>query len=813
MKVSIEWLNDHVPLDSSVRDVERALVDSGTEVNDVVYEAQGAVVARVRALHPIAESTRGMQAVDLDLGSKDVSLVSGAPNLVVGALVAYAPPGTRLPVADEPLQTRSMFHGKYESPGTICGPEELGIEGDNSGVLLLTVGTPGQPLHEVVALNAILDLEITTNRVDCHSQMGIAREVAAAMEKKLAEPEVRFPALDSSGRAASVDVAVNDPEGCPRFSVCVIDSVVPGASPPWMQRRLRAVGLRPINLVVDITNYVMYEYGQPLHAFDHDRFVVAGKASAAAVSVRRARKGEALACLDGSTRSLDGDLVVCSADTPVSIAGVMGGSSTAVHEGTTTVLLESANWNPVAIRTTSRRLGLRTDASNLFEKGLSDTLVPLALARATTLLVELGGGKLVTEPIDVRVEQPAASPPITVSLTLVNDMLGYVVDKAEAMGVLERIGCGVRVENDFFYVTPPEFRRDITEPVDIVEEVGRLLGYGRLPSTLPGRRQPVVALATPPPLDEQLREICMGAGYDEAITYSFTSEAVAARCRGVGGDRTPLHIANPLNDEWGVLRTSVLPGLVTAVAHNVNRGENPVSLFEIGAVYWEGERTVAPLGADDSDARLPQLPAEPLVIGCAMCVPEGDRDGATEALRHLQAVLSRIIADVHGGNMTVDPSTDPAFAPGRSGVFSVGGTAAGVMGELHPDSVAMFGVRGRIVVGEMRLDVVAPPVPRIPRFVEPPHFPAIVQDLSVVVNREQRAGLALEVIARSAGPLLESVELYDEYHNDKLGSDRKGWTFRLTYRAADRTLTTDEVQPVHAGIANALVTECGATVR
>jgi phenylalanyl-tRNA synthetase beta chain len=825
VKTSVRWMRDYAELDAPLDVLAQALVDTGTEVNEVRRSAEGVIVARVVQLEKVPESTKGVLFADIEVGDGEViRVLTGAPNLRVGNLVPYAPPGVLLPGWDRPLEVRAMFGGKYQSPGMLCSAVELAVGEDADGILVLDHGTPGQPVHEVLDLDAVMDIEVTPNRPDCLCHLGIARELAAALSETLREPPAEVPeaAVSVTPVELRASVRIEDPAGCPRFMVRVIEDVVVGESPAWMRQRLRAIGLRPINNVVDVTNYVAAELGQPLHAFDHDRLVAADPAAptGAEVVVRRARAGEKVLGLDEVERTLsDEDLVVCSGDRPVSIAGVMGGAGTAVDGRTRTVLLEAAAWHGPSIRATSRRLGLRTDASTRYEKGLSDTLPPLAIERAAALIAELGSGRVLRGAID---EHPAPLPPIPpihVPEGLLERVLGMPVDASEAATALARLGFAVEQEGGEMTVSPPHFRRDVSIPVDVAEEVGRSLGYARVPAMLPGRRSPIRALAPAVPLEERVRDVAVGAGFDEAITFSFQSPALAARITGVGEGRVPIRLRNPLSEDGSVMRVSLLPGLLQALAGNLHRGVADVSLFEIGRAYWEGERQVQPLGTtpDGKDAGLTPLPAEPMLLSLVSQTGESGADAAATRLRHLQSVLAWLSHELAGVSLAVEPMTVAGLRPGRGGRLrldaSNGGVDVGVLGELSADLVEAFELRGRVAVAELRLDAVAPEVPRLPRFRAPARLPAVIQDLAVVVPAEQRADQALAAIREAGGALLESAELYDEYRGASLGEGRKSWTFRMTYRAPDRTLTGAEAQQCHEAIALALRVRVGAEIR
>ena len=616
MKVSLDWLREYAVLDAPLDTLVEGLIETGTEVEHISRGPAGVVVARVVGLAEVPESTRGVLFADIDVGSGEpIRVLTGAANLNIDDLVPYAPPGTLLAGWTEPLGIRAMFGGKYHSPGMLCSAVELGLGEDATGILHLDHGQVGQPLSEAVTLDTVLEVEVTTNRPDCLCHVGIAREMAAAIGETVREPDTSIPEglLSAASMANRATVSIEDREGCPRFAVRIIENVAVGPSPEWLQRRLRSIGQRPISNVVDVTNYVAHELGQPLHGFDLDRFVDAqgDDTRSARVVVRRGRD-EVIACLDGiDRRAGPDDMVVCAGDLAVSFAGVIGGASTAVDDATRNVLLEGATWDGPTIRATSLRHGVRTDASALNEKGLSDTLPPQALDRAAALIAELAAGHVLQDTVDVRARELPPIAPIAVSGATISRQLGYQVDTTEAATVLARLGFGVEQHGDDLTVSVPHFRRDVRIVEDVVEEVGRSLGYDRVPSTLPGRRIAATGAAADTPAEDRVKDVLIGAGYDEAITWSFTSPALAASLEGVGEGRTPMPLRNPLSEEWSVLRISLLPGVVQAVAGNVRRGVDGVHLFELGRAFWDGEESAERRARRRTLSTMPSRPSPP----------------------------------------------------------------------------------------------------------------------------------------------------------------------------------------------------------
>jgi phenylalanyl-tRNA synthetase beta chain len=827
VKVSLRWLRDYATLDAPVTTIAKALVDTGTEVGAVEVGGEGLVVARITAVSAVPGSAH-LQLADIDLGPVPADLatftavpgtirvVTGAPNIKAGDLVPYAPPGSRPPAMDERLGVKTIRG--HKSPGMLCSAIELGVGEDADGILILERGTPGQPLAEALDLDTVLDLDITTNRPDCLCHLGIARELSAALGEGLSEPpmHVAEELLSATSAELRAQVRIEDPEGCPRFAVRVIEGIAVGPSPAWLRRHLRSIGLRPINNVVDVTNFVLHELGQPLHAFDLDRFVDAGGSRTATVVVRRASSGERVVDLLGVDRELSpADLVVCSEGTPASIAGVIGGSATAVTDATRALLLEAAAWDGPTIRATSKRLGLRTDASTLFEKGLSDLLPPVALERAAALIAELSGGHVLRDVIDSWPRPLPALGPIQLTAGFTGKLLGTPIDATEIATTLAQLGFVVEQDGATLAVMPPYFRRDVALPEDLVEEVGRMFGYARVPSTLPGRRVEVVSTAPEELTEDLIREVCLGAGFNEAITFSFVGPRDAPLLAGLGRRRAPIPLRNPLSDEWSVLRISQLPRLCASLTTNVNRGSLDVMLFELGRAFWEGERDGLPEGStpDGADNELPALPLEPLLLSLAVHVSSGAPDDAARALRLVQSLFDRVARDTGGLPLRSQPAAEAGLHPGRNATLTLDGVVVGVVGELSFETAAAFELRGRVVVGELRVDAIAPSPARPVRYLPPPRFPAIVQDLAVTVPEDRRAGDAIDAIHEVDESLLERAELYDEYRGGSLPPDRKGWTFRLTFRAGDRTLTGEEAQLTQNAIADALAARCGAEIR
>jgi phenylalanyl-tRNA synthetase beta chain len=778
LRISLDWLKQYIELPEPPEQLAEALTLSGTEVEQIIKIGvgwEGVVVARIVEADLVKGSDH-LKLVRLEVGDGAAQVVSGAPNIRVGDLVALAPPGTRLPNGMEISERK--FMGEL-SQGMMCSPIELGISSEADGLLVLgTDGPTGIPLTELLPEDRVMVIEVTTNRPDLLCHLGIARELSALLRRPLS-PLLGGP-LEGGG-AEAIAVEVVDAELCARYSARAIDAVSVGPSPAWMQRRLRAVGQRPISNVVDAANYVMLETGQPLHAFDRDRLE-------GGIVVRQARAGESIDCLDGKTRELEqGMLVIADASRPVAIAGIIGGADSAVSPATRRIVIEAANFNGISIRATSRRLGLRTEASTRFEKQLHPELVPPASARMAELVQEIAGGG----PSSAVVEdypRPVVNAPIRTRAGYFAETLGDDIPDSEAVDDLGRLHFEVDSPGQGLVATPPNFRLDVREPIDLVEEVGRLHGYNSLPSTLPGRRLLVERILPPPDPEWEARDIAMGAGYDEVINTSF--EPPGGPELGVF-PTARLRLTNPMASDQALMRTSLLPGLSRAVARNVALDVDGVRIFELGRVFWPQPGQ--------------ELPQESRVIGVAAHVPSGAAQPPAgvvrTALLEVKGFFELLTGRLSEAALSAEQTAIAGFHPGRGVRLDVDGAAAGAIGQLHPELAARLGVSA-VVLGELNFDAIVAK-PRVPRHFPAPKFPAVVRDLALTVPELTLARDAILVIRAAGGAILRSVELYDEYFGAQVGEGRKGLTFRLVFQSDERTLTGEEVSAAETRIVTA----------
>lgn len=793
MRISYEWLGDFVDLDGvTPKEAAEILTRQGVEVESLtIVDLSEIVVGKVLDQKPHPKSRNPLWIHQVDLGGRVEQIIAGAPNAVAGSIVPVALPGTTVPNGKV---VKDMIIAGERAHGMLASAAELMLGDDHSGILVLGRGIPGDPLTTVIPSQAIMEAEITSNRPDCMGHLGVARELAAGLQRPLKRDFM--PAFtggaDPPGREM-VQVTIDDPDLCSRYIGGVITGVKVGPSPEWMQRRLRAAGVRPINNIVDITNYVLLEYAQPLHAFD------LALLSGPAIEVRRARANEKLLSLDGVVRDLTGDmLVIADAKRPVALAGVIGGEDTAVSNRTTDILLESANFNGPSVRQTSRALGLRTEASARFERALPPELALAGARRAASLIAELAGGKVHRDWADV---YPRPQEPVRVNLrpALIDEILGMHVPLEDSEAILKRLNFQVNVMAEGEWdVLPPVFRLDVTLPEDLVEEVGRVYGYDKVPPTLPGHRHDSW---TPlePSIDrrlDQVREVLAGEGFTETWNPALVSGKELERLR-IAAHAMRVH--NALTDDMDTLRTSLVPSLVGAVAVNRDRGRDEVRVYEIASAY------LARVGEKDAQ------PDEPLRVA-AVATTEASPDAGEKALRRLKSVLDGCVAALNAPTLAYQSAAAELFHPGRCAAVVLDGRQLGYLGELHPTVTAGAGLEGRLVTFEIDiLPVLA--ASTVPRAQPLPRFPAVDRDLAVVVDETVTAGALLQGIKEAGGELLVHARAFDEYRGAQVPEGQKSIAFTLTFRSPERTLTDAEVDRVMAEIRLGLEKRHGARFR
>ena len=783
MRISYEWLTDFVDLEGvTANDAADVLTRLGVEVESLVHvDLSQIVIGKVleQIKHPKSRDDLWVHQVDLG-GGKTQQIIAGAPNAVPGTLVPVALPGTTVPSGKA---VKDMTIAGYKASGMLCSSDELLLGGDHSErkILILDSGTPGDPLTTVIPNQAIIEAEILSNRPDEMGHLGVARELAVGLDRPVKRDFMPSFKGDASPAGRDlVKVSIEDPSVCSRYIGAVIKGVKVGPSPDWMQRRLRVCGVRPINNIVDITNYVLLEYAQPLHAFD------LAKLAGPEIQVRRARDKEKLLCLDGVTRELTPDmLVIADAERPAALAGVIGGEDSAVTAETTDILLEAATFNGPNVRQTSRTIGLRTEASARFERALPPELALAGARRAASLIAELAGGAVHKDWADV---YPRPQEPIRVNLqpALIDGVLGTHVPLEEAESILKRLNFHVKVMGDGEWdVLPPVFRLDVTIPEDLVEEVGRVYGYDRVPPTLPGRRHETWTPLSSS-VDRRLdaaREVLAGAGYTETWNPALVSGRKLENLRIAAH---AMRVSNALSDDMDTLRTSLLPSLIDAMALNRDRGRVDVRLYEIAAAY------LARVGEKDTQ------PEEPLRLAVVASAGPAAEDGR-RAFYRLKSVLDGCVDALSAPGCGYQRAAAQLFHPGRCAAVVLDGRQLGYLGELHPTVTTGAGIEGRVVAFEIDLEPLLSAA-RPPRARPLPRFPSVDRDLAVVVEDTVAAGAVLAAIKESAGDLLENVRAFDEYRGAQVAEGYKSIAFTLTFRSPERTLTDAEVDRVMADI-------------
>ncbi|HCW50752.1 MAG TPA: phenylalanine--tRNA ligase subunit beta [Clostridiales bacterium] len=819
MRVPLSWLRDYVDWPWEPGELAERLTMAGVNV-EAVEElgagVRGIVVARVEKVEPHPRGG-GLWVVEVDAGSgRTRRVVAGVANMRPGDTVPYAPPGSTLPGGWE-IGVRRVRG--VESEGMLLALSELVLgEKPREGEGILVLGreaVPGSDAAELLGLpERVLELDLTPNYATfCQSLIGVAREVAALTRAGPAGVKRPDPygALSPSGPEAAelARVTIRDPDLCRRYVARVISGVRLGPSPWWLQLRVLAAGMRPINNIVDATNYVMLEYGQPLHAFDMAR--LRGRH----VVVRRASEGEVIVTLDGVRRTLEADmLVIADEERPVAVAGVMGGEDSEVGPGTTDILLESAHFDPKSVRRTSTRLGLTSEASSRFEKGADPEAVDPASARAAALIAELAGGTVAPGSVDV---YPRPLEPVEVELRphRVSALLGVDITPDETASLLHLLGFRCRPlparGKDVLSVTVPSWRADVSAEADLIEEVARLYGYGRIPPTLPrgvttvGRRSPTRRLA------DRAKAAMVHLGFTETVSFSLVDPETVGLLSPV--DVKPLTLANPLSANQSVMRTGLLGGLVEAVERNLSRAERVLRLFELGAVYW-------PRGGPDGGEE--DLPEErPFLAAVAVGrTPEGvgPLAGWEPDFFYMKGVLSAVLWELGVAGWDLERTEDRRLHPGRSAAVVVEGqdgeaVELGVIGELDPRVLKAYDVEERVTALELDVVRLLEASRAAVRFRSLPRHPAVSRDVAVVLPEEVEAGRIEEVIRRSAGALCAGVRLFDVYRGDPVPPGHRSTAWRVVYRAPDRSLTDAEVDEVHGRVREALREELGASLR
>lgn len=800
MRVSLNWLKNFVEFTGAPEALADRLTMAGLEVeaiDRVTPEFSGVVVARVTKVEPHPQADR-LRLAEVTTGSRQYRVVCGAPNLRSGRLYPFAPPGAVISGGRQikPAKLRGIV-----SEGMLLAEDELGLSQDHVGLMELPQDlSPGQDLAAALKLSdVVLEVAVTTNRSDCLSILGLAREVAALLSVPLRHPEV--PVVPASeGLPFPARVTILDPVHCPRYAAHLLTDLAVQPSPFWMRRRLQVSGLRAINNLVDVTNYVLLEFGQPLHAFDFQRL------TNGEIVVRLPRPGETrFITLDGQERQLDPEtLLICDAARPVALAGIMGGLDSEVTPETRQVLIESAYFNPATIRRTAKRLGLSTEASYRFERGVDPEGVIHALERAAQLMAEVGGGRVMGPRID-EYPAPLQHPRLGLRVSRTNQVLGTDFSTETVLNLLIRLHLpAVCLDKENLAVQVPPFRNDLLREVDLIEEIARLAGFEEIPVTLP-RGQ--VATRRPAPemrLRNQARQLLLGLGFYEVINYAFQSDRLWGLAGGMAGApeaAAPLVLANPLSEEQAVMRTSLIPGLLDTLRHNTLKQVQDLRLFETAKVFFPQA------GAD--------LPREEAWLAGLMY---GTREEISwvaprEAVNFfdLKGVVEILLEGLQIPEVNFRPEELPAYL-GRGARVYAGPRELGLLGELAPEIGESLGLEGAIFVFNLALEALTQAA-ALPLFSPLPRYPAVYRDLALVLPEAVPAAQVSQALYRHGRPWLEEARLFDVYTGDQVPPGKRSLAFRLTYRDPERTLTDDLVNPHHQDLVEALTRELGGELR
>lgn len=828
MRISLNWLSDLVDIAMTPEELAETLTMAGFEVEDIEDRrtwADGVVVGKVLTCEPHPNADK-LSVCTVDIGAAAPStIVCGASNVRAEIYVPVATVGTYLPTIDLKIRPRKLRD--VPSEGMICSLAEVGLAKDSAGIHIfeqadLQVGSDTRPLLGLD--DVVLDLTSTANRADALSMVGIAREVAAITGAALHLPEVQELDVNPAGTGIALEIA--EPKAAPIYIGTVIEQVTIGPSPLWLQRRLQSAGTRPINNVVDITNYILLEWGQPLHAFDLDRLqTVAGQADLK-IGVRFAHPGETLTTLDSQVRSLqEQTLLITANNRPVALAGLMGGEETEVHSGSQNLMLEAALFDTVATRRSARSQGLRTEASARYERGVNQAELPLACCRALQLITDLAGGVVSAQAIaDARPNQTTMARTIELRLERVNQVLGPIdltadrqtqastaadqADDDNTMGeltgadverILSALGCTLAPtgQEDVWAVTVPPYRyRDMEREIDLIEEVARLYGYNNFCETLPSKTEPGY-LSVEQSLVRKIQAALQAVGLTEVMHYSLV--------KSEGENQVVL--ANPLFSEYSALRTELLSGLINAFVYNMEQGNGALNAFEIGRVFWRDED-----GLNEADMVAGILGGDPVQ---GRWMQSGREQPMTwfEAKGRMESAFRRL-----GLEVEYQPDRrNPKLHPGRTASLWVQGNRLGSFGQLHPQLRREHDLPDQVYVFELDLDVMFNQMDQeesiTPIFQVYSTYPSSDRDIAFFAPLDLSVAEIQRTVYKAGKPLLESVEVFDEYRGENVPAGKRSLAFRLIYRSGDRTLTDEDVEPIHQNVRDLLVEKFGVETR
>ena len=796
MRLSLNWLADFVELTVAPEVLADRLTMAGLEVEAierVTPEFSGVVVARVTGVEPHPQADR-LRLAEVTSGSRSYRVVCGAPNLEPGRLYPFAPPGAVICGGQriKPAKLRGIA-----SEGMLLAEDELGLSVDHQGLMDLPQDLPlGRDLDAVLNLSdVVLEVAVTANRSDCLSILGLAREVAALLDVPLRHPEVRVaPAAEAEPLQARVTIL--DPVHCPRYAARLLTGLAVQPSPFWMRRRLQVSGIRAINNLVDVTNYVLLEFGQPLHAFDFPRL------KNGEIVVRLSRPEEdRFTTLDGQERRLDQEtLLICDAARPVALAGIMGGLDSEVTQDTHQVLIESAYFNPATVRRTAKRLGLSTEASYRFERGVDPEGVIHALERAAQLMAEVGGGRVVGPRLD-EYPAPLQHPRLGLRVSRANQVLGTDFSTETVAALLKRLHLpAVCLDRENLAVQVPSFRNDLLREVDLIEEIARLAGFDAIPVTLPRGQVDTRRPGPEARLRSQTRQLLLGLGFFEVINYAFQSEHLAGLAAPAGA--APLVLANPLSEEQAVMRTSLIPGLLDSLRRNTLKQFQDLRLFETAKVFLP-----------QPGAKLPREAAwlAGLMYGAREEVSWAAASREAVNFFDLKGVVESLLEGLQIPEVNFRPEALPPYLSRGARVYA-GPRELGCLGEVAPEIGERLDLEGAIFVFNLSLEALAQAATP-PLFSPLPRYPALYRDLALVLPAAVAAAQVSAALYRHGRPWLEEARLFDVYTGDQVPPGKRSLAFRLTYRDPERTLTDDLVNPHHQALVQALTRELKGELR
>ncbi len=802
MRISLKWLKDYVALPDSVDELARRLTMAGLEIEGIERPAEalkGVVVGQILASekHPNADKL-SVTKVDAGQGSP-LQIVCGAKNYKVGDKVPVATVGTKLPNGVEIKQ--AALRG-VDSHGMLCSSKELGLSEDSQGLMILHADAkPGQPIAETLGLDdVVFTVNVTPNRADALSHLGIAREIATLFDVSLKKPQPKL--AESKDEAASrIAIRIDDPVRCWRYAARVIEGVTVMPSPQWMQDRLKAAGMRGINNLVDITNYVNLEYGQPLHAFDLDRI------GGAQIVVRTAKGGEKLTTLDGKERQLHAeDLLICDRDTPLVLAGVMGGASSEVTEKTTRVLLECATFQPTTVRRSAKRHALHTESSHRFERGTDLNVVPEVLDRAAALIAELGGGTVLKGRVDA-FPSPKPLKQVALRTQKVADVLGVPVPAAECHKILASLGFMKRSGDDVTAIFEvPSVRVDVSIEEDLVEEIARVRGFDAIPEALPRGLSELEPERPAQRVERLIRAAMAGQGVDEVVNYSFVSPAELAAFEA---GKDAIAIGNPLSVEQSVMRTTLFPSLVQNVIRASRHQTHGVKFYEWAKSYrpdQSGGQGTVPVAKETLE-----------VAGAVWGLRHGTRTWTAKDAEadyfDARAIVEATLRALHIEGVTAESFESPSYHPRSATVLRKGTVVLGTLGELHPRVMKRLDAPAGIVLFQLNVEALQAAAVLVPQAKPLSKFPAVFRDLAVVVASEMQSEAVRQVILEVGKPLVEDAQVFDVYAGHQVGAGRKNLAFALRYGSPERTLTDADVTEAHEKIVAEVTRRLGGALR